>query len=253
MARSLLIAYEPLNSFIENKGYWNEYITFYEKYWGGPTSPFGVWFGNEYETFREALSNHLGIDEQEIEDCFFMKDKEGYYISPLSSKMDSSIIYSDNYILAEWFVLFKDEEREFFFTPWGFGGIHYATKMYLSLQRLIDADRIIKSFLESRKSDLKLPLFHKLLEIQAGIAELQTWLSGFDPSGYVLLNYGEICSFIHPYTMKNERSVKEIWDMLSLVKEGLVNEAKSALNAITEKWEDIGRKASGDIDKSTIQ
>ena len=77
VAQSLLIVYEPFDSFVENKGYWNEYITFYENYWGGPTSPYGVWFGKEYETFREALTNYLGIDDHEIEDCFFMKDKDG--------------------------------------------------------------------------------------------------------------------------------------------------------------------------------
>jgi hypothetical protein len=53
--------------------------------------------------------------------------------------------------------------------------------------------------------------------------------------------------------MKNERSVNEIWQMLNLVKEGRLEEAQSVLNIMVEKWEDIKRKASGDIDKSTVQ
>jgi hypothetical protein len=86
-----------------------------------------------------------------------------------------------------------------------------------------------------------------------GIIELEKWLSKFDPSGYVLLNYGEVSSFIHPYTLKNERSVKEMWDVISLLKEGQIDKAQLVINVIIEKWEDIRRRASGDVIKSTIQ
>ncbi len=252
MAQSLLIVYEPLDLFVEKKSYWDDYVTFYEKYWGGPTSPFGVWFGQEYDTFRKALSEHLGIDEGEIEDCFFLKDKEGYYITPLGSKAKSYILSSENYIPLEWFVPFKDEEREFFYTPWGFAGMHYDSKIDLGLERLREADEIIRNAIEERKKG-DMPIFQRLNEIQLGIVELERWFSGFDPSGYVLLNYGEVSSFIHPYTLKNERSVKEMWDVLSLLREGHIDNAQLALNVIVEKWEDIRKKASGDVSKSTIQ
>ncbi len=252
MAHSLLIVYEPLDMFIEKRDYWRDYITFYEKYWGGPTSPFGVWFGQEYKTFRRALSEHLDIDEEDIEDCFFMKDKEGYYITPLGSRTKSYILSSENYIPIEWFIPFGDEEREFFYTPWGFAGMHYDAKVALGLKRLKEANEIIRKAVgEYRKGDL--PIFQKLDEIQLGIIELERWLSGFDPLGYVLLNYGEVSSFIHPYTLKNERSVKEVWDVLSLLEEGHIDKAQLVLNIMVEKWEDIRRKASGDVVKSTIQ
>ncbi len=255
MAQSLLVVYEPFDSFVEKKGYWNNYITFYEKYWGGPTSPYGVWFGREYEVFREALSNYLGIDDQEIEDCFFMKDKDGrYYISPLTPQINPYLLYSENYIPLDWFILFNDDEREFFYTPWGFAGMHYDTKISLSLQRMKEAEEILRNISTVyKKSELKLILFQKLNEIQARIVELKNWLSRFDSSGYVLLNYGEICSFIHPYTLKNERSVKEIWQLLSFVGEGRFKEAQTVLNLLAEKWEDIRRRASGDISSFSIQ
>ncbi|MER3446470.1 MAG: hypothetical protein C4291_06295 [Candidatus Dadabacteria bacterium] len=252
MAHSLLIVYEPLNILIDKRGYWEGYIDFYEKYWGGPTSPFGVWFGQEYETFRKVLSEHMGIDEEEIEDCFFMKDKEGYYITPLGSKAKSYILSSENYIPIEWFVPFRDEEREFFYTPWGFAGMHYDAKVNLGLKRLREADEIIRMAAEGRRKGW-LPIFQRLDDIQVGIIELEKWLSGFDPSGYVLLNYGELSSFIHPYTLKNERSVKEIWDVLSLLEKGQIDKAQLTLNIMVEKWEDIRKKASGDVIKSTIQ
>ncbi len=254
MAQGALIVYEPLDCFSEKRGYWNEYIAFYEKYWGGPTSPYGVWFGKEYEVFREALSNYLGVDDQEIEDCFFMKDKDGiYYVSPLN-RVKTYLLYSENYIPLEWFILFKDDERQFFYTPWGFGGMHYDTKIGLSLKRIKEADDILSNISTvHKKSEFKLTLFRRLNEIQARIIEIENWLSGFDSTGYVLLNYGEISSFIHPYTLKNERSVKEVWQLLSLASESRFDEGELVLNLLTEKWEDIRSKATGEISNIRIQ
>ncbi len=77
MAISSILVYEPIDSFRDKKYYWKEYVQFYEQFWGGPTSPYGVWFGNEYEAFRNAISSHLDMDEEEIEDCYFMKDEDG--------------------------------------------------------------------------------------------------------------------------------------------------------------------------------
>ncbi len=189
-----------------------------------------------------------------------MKDKEGrYYISPLDSEINAYLLYAENHIPLHWFILFNDEERKFLYSHSGFGAIHYEgiyydTKINLSLERLKEADAIIRKTVQGHeKSKLKLPIFHKLNEIQAEIVKLQTWLSGFDSSGYVLLNYGEICSFIHPYTMQNECSVKEIEQVLTLISKDQIDEAQSVLNVINQKWEDIRRKASGDIVKFTIQ
>ncbi|HEX9830155.1 MAG TPA: hypothetical protein VGA94_00575 [Thermodesulfobacteriota bacterium] len=255
MALSSLIIYEPLDTLSENRDYWREYVFFYEQYWGGPTSPYGVWFGTEYNNFRNALSKHLEIDEEDIVDCFFMKDKDGkHYISPFTTGINPYILHSENYIPLYWFLLFKHDEGQIFYTPWGFGGINYDTRINLGSERLKEADEIVQRALrEHKEARFRPPILQKLHAVQAGIQSLKAWLGGFDPSGYVVLNYGEICSFIHPYTMKNERSVNEIWQMLNLVKEGRLEEAQSVLNIMVEKWEDIKRKASGDIDKSTVQ
>ena len=71
MAISSILIYEPIDSFRDKSYYWEEYAKFYEQYWGGPTSPLGVWFGNEYEAFRNSLAEHLGMDKEEVEDCYF--------------------------------------------------------------------------------------------------------------------------------------------------------------------------------------
>lgn len=48
--------------------------------------------------------------------------------------------------------------------------------------------------------------------------------------------------------MKNELSVKEIWQALPLISEGRIDEAERVLNVVIQKWEDIRRKAAGEID-----
>jgi hypothetical protein len=66
------------------------------------------------------------------------------------------------------------------------------------------------------------------------------------------LDYGEICSFINPYTMKDERSAKEIWEMLAYINKGQMEEVQSVLRVIIQKWEEIKRKVAGGI-HNTIQ
>ncbi len=255
MSKCFLIVYEPLDNLGEKRDYWNSYVNFYEKYWGGPTSPYGVWFGQEYETFRKAFSEHVGIDEEEIEECFFMKDEAGrYLISLFGSSPNPYLLSFENYIPEEWFLLFKGGKRESFYTHWGFGGILYDAKIGQSLEWLKEADEIIRKALqryENTKSTS--PVLNKLREIQFGVHKLRDWLSGFDPSGHLILNYGEISSFIHPYTLKNENSVEEIWHVLSLIDKDRIEEADSALNILVQKWDDIRRKASGEVEKFTLQ
>lgn len=102
MANSILVVYEPLEEVLYNRNYWKEYIDFYEKYWDGPSSFQSVWFGNEYDYFRDGLSNHLGLDKDLIEDCFFIKEKdEKYYISPLTTNANPYVLGSENYIPTE--------------------------------------------------------------------------------------------------------------------------------------------------------
>lgn len=251
MAKSTLVVYEPLTSITDQSYYWSEYVRFYEKYWGGPTSPFGVWFGNEYESFITALSSNLGIDKEEIEHCFFTKDEEGkYYVAPFNSK--ANLFFSENFIPLEWFILFIEEDRQTLYTHWGFNALHYDTRIRLALERLKKAEEIISEVKEIAEFQqlASAPIAINLLQ---GTAELGSWLSGFDPGGFIVLNYGEICSVINPYTLENERSVGETWKFLESLNKGSFPEADSTLKVLVQKWEDIRNYASGDVDKSTLQ
>lgn len=251
MPRSTLIVYEPLTDLTDKSYYWREYVEFYEQYWGGPTSPFGVWFGNEYESFEKALASNLGINKDELEHCFFTKDEEGkYYIAPLKSK--ANLFFSENFIPIEWFLIFDEKEKQTLYTHWGFNALHYDTRISEALERIDSAQGVI-SDAESKGEFQKLVTAHTILNISESAGQLKSWLSGFDPSGFIVLNYGDLCSVINPYTLENERSIGELWDVISMLKQGEFDEADSALNVLIRKWEDIRSYASGEQDKSTLQ
>lgn len=253
MAISSILIYEPIESFGSKSNYWKEYAEFYEKYWGGPTSPLGVWFGNEYEAFRNALSKHLGIDEKEIEDCYFMKNEEGkYFVAPMYSK--SNTAHSENIIPIDWFVLFSEEERKSLYTHWGFNAIHYDTSIDTALDRIKQALQILSGCLEKHEEKKLQSLFANNLSVMSqSLSDLQTWFSGFENSGFIVLNYGDICSFMHISTLNNEKSVDEIWQFLHKLEEGELQEASTSLRILFQKWEGIRSQASGENDQSTLQ
>lgn len=242
-----------MDSFRDKSSYWMEYAKFYENYWGGPTSPLGVWFGNDYKAFREALASHFDIDEREIEDCFFMKDERGeYFLAPSSSR--ANLLHTENVIPLDWFILFDEGERKSLSTHWGLNAIHYDTKIEEALGRIREAEGILERYSNIEDSGVMTALHPGNLEnLQKGLADLRVWLSGFDPSGFIVLNYGDICSLIHPYTLDNERSVTEIGDILHLLDDGKSKEADSSMVILIRKWEEIRERAEGGIDTSTIQ
>lgn len=251
MPRSTLVLYEPLTDHTDKSYYWKEYVEFYERYWGGPTSPFGVWFGNEYESFEKALASHIGVNKEELEHCFFTKDEEGRcYIAPLKSK--ANLFFSENYIPLEWFIMFDEREKQTLYTHWGFNALHYDTRIRVALERIGSARNVI-SDAESKAEFQKLDSAHAILNISESADHLRSWLSGFDPSGYIVLNYGDLCSVINPYTLENERSVGELWDAISMLKQCKLDEADSIMNNLIRKWDDIRSYASGEQDESTIQ
>ncbi len=248
MATSTLVVYEPLISFGENGDYWKEYSAFYEKYWGGPTSPFGVWFGNEYQNYRDALSAHLGMEDESIEDCFFMKKGEEYFIAPLK---DSNNVFSfENSIPPEWFVLFDESERKNFYTHWGFNTISYDAVLEDSIKRAVSAARIIKATLDDGNAAEILGYIKYLNE---GVDNLSTWMNTFQNGGFIILNYGDICTYIHILTLGNEKSVVEIRDFINFVDNKEYGKAEKTIRIFGQKWEEIRQNCLGEAEKEFIQ
>ncbi len=249
MPSSTLIVYEPLDSFREKSEYWSKYLKFYERYWGGPTSPFGIWFGNEYSSFRQSLSDHFNLPDEDLPDCLFMKDDGGnYFVAPTSNSLNC--FSSENVIPFEWFLLFSEEGRKNFYTHWGFNSIHYNSTLDQSTKRLIFSQKKIG---EMTSGESKNPLKVFLANLDRSLEDLRKWLVQFDLQSYLVLNYGDICNYIHPYTLKNENSVTEVSRILELVYLSNFSEAELALKVFFQKWEDIANKCAGGIEDSRIQ
>ena len=248
MATSTLVVYEPLISFGENGEYWKEYSAFYEKYWGGPTSPFGVWFGNEYQNYRDALSAHLGMEDESIEDCFFMKKGEEYFIAPLK---DSTNVFSfENSIPPEWFILFDESERKNFYTHWGFNTISYDAVLEDCVRRSVETAKILKTALEDGSAGEVLGYLKYLDE---GLGNLTAWMSTFQNGGFIILNYGDICTHIHLLTLGNEKSVSDIRGFINFIENNEYEEAERTIRIFGQKWEDIRQNCLGEAEKEFIQ
>ena len=259
MAKSIMLVYEPLSSIKGDKAYWESYISFYEKFWDHPSSPRSIWYGTEYEEFKTALSKFLDIEIDKIKNCFFFKDENGrYYLSPLGSEHLNALVI-ENTIPESWFVPFDQSERNFFYTHTGFGaitmdGIYYKTRLSIGLERITKAQRIIGNLEEKIiSSDLRLPFSQLLSQIHGEIKDLEVWLSAFDKDSFIILNYGDICSHIHPQTFKNENSAMEIWEFLSLIESEKFEDADLKIRLVQQKWKEIRNKISGEIDKSRLQ
>ncbi|MGB2693047.1 MAG: hypothetical protein WBB48_00320 [Thermodesulfobacteriota bacterium] len=252
MAISVLMVYQPIESTGDKENYWRSYISFYEKYWDGPATPQSSWFGKEYDNFRDMLSNELGMGKDEVQDCFFLQDEEeNYFVVPVGSKVNINIFSAENFIPYEWFLMFSKEEKHYFYTHTGFGAIqqeaiYYNGNIENAQKRLVVSKENIEVALNKIELGSSQALAETLKELMDNIANLENWLSGFDPKSFIILNYGEISNHIEPESMKNEDSVSEIHSVLSLAGEGNIAEAESALKYLTIKWTEIRSIITGE-------
>lgn len=97
------------------------------------------------------------------------------------------------------------------------------------------------------------PLKVFLRNLDRSLEDLRKWLVQFDMQSYMVLNYGDICNYIHPYTLKNENSVTEVARIMDLVLLSDFREAELALKMFFQKWEDIATKCAGGTEGSQIQ
>ncbi len=260
MAQAVLMVYENLDSIKENGAYWKDYVEFYEKYWDAPATPKSSWWGQEYDDFRESLSKQLGLEKKHIRDCFFTKDEENnYFICPIGTKVNLNIMACDNFIPLEWFLLFESSQKGYFYTHTGFGAVHhdaiyYSSDLAGSLERLNASLGILSAYVNDSSSDIgKYPELKNLSFVAQGVSHLQEWIKGFSDKGVIMLNYGEICNFIEPDSMKNEDSVGEVKKILESIEKEDLTSADSMLKLLNFKWLDISSKASGESENISLQ
>ncbi len=240
MAQSTLLIYEPLGS-LPGAEYWKQYIEFYEKFWDRPASHKSAWWGAEYDEFRKSFANSLNIGTDEIRNCFFTKKDADYFVCRLGDESGFNIISSENDIPFEWLAAFDEKKRDFFYTHVGFGAVHhdsiyYTEKIGKAMERIEAAGKFLGRIEEAVS---KYPVLEKLRELPAKAADMNSWLRGFNPEGEIVLNYGEICSFITRDSMKNENSVGDLKRIIASVDKGDFEKAESDLKLLNAKWDEI--------------
>jgi hypothetical protein len=256
MAISVLMVYEPLGS-VGEQDYWRSYIRFYEQFRDGPATPQSAWYGREYETFRESFSAETGVAKDAIRDCFFFKDDDGeYYLTPVGPKTNVNLFTAEDFIPLEWFLMYRGEEKKYFYTHTGWGAvrqdaIYYRTRLSDAAARLEEAERDLEAWTASGQG----PVSAIVEDLAAGARNLRHWLSSFDEKSFVLLNYGEISTRIAPDSLKNEDSVSELGNALLLARENDDERAGTALMALVAKWDSINSALTGGAEKksSTLQ
>lgn len=258
MAISVLMVYQPIESTGEMESYWRSYINFYEKYWDGPATPQSSWYGKEYEDFRSSLSGELGLGADEIRDCFFIKDKEGkHFLAPITKEVNLNIFSAENFIPYEWLLMYIGDEKKYFYTHTGFGAVHqdaiyYNTRVKDAQDRLKESISDLDDALSELGEKSAYPTLSEILSAtNEGVENLLGWLNGFDGTGFVLLNYGELCAHIVQDTLKNEDSVTEIRQAIELAADGDYEASESALRVLESKWEEIRAAAMGSQASST--
>lgn len=260
MAQCVLMVYEHLPSLKHDKGYWEKYIDFYEKFWDGPATPQSSWYGIEYEQFRISLAGEFGMDPENLKDAFFIKGEDGkYYVCPVGSSVNLNIVSCENFIPFEWLIIFSPEEKNYFYTHTGFGAVQQDAIYYRSFlvkisERLESSRRILSDFTNRNSKILKEHKeLGKLQDLSQKLDNIEQWLGGFSSEAMLILNYGEICNLIEPSTYKNENSVGELKNILSLIESGNYDIADSELKMLNLKWIEISSKASDQQGHRSLQ
>ena len=121
----------------------------------------------------------------------------------------------------------------------------------MSKKRLNNA----KSILEKQSnSDIpsEFELFTK--ELAFGLSEIYYWIEKFPDDSMIVLNYAEISSVIHEFTLKNENSVSDLWIIIDLISSNDYETANSNLKIYNQKWNEISRNcATSSSGKDTNQ
>lgn len=247
MPSCCLQVYQRLSHFKEDKEYWSEYTDFYERFWGGPTSPYGLWFGNEYGAFQNALCDQLDIKEKEIRECLFIKEDNENFICPDNKLNEVPFSFLvDNLIPIHWFFMFEEQKKKTFKTHWGFGAIHYQSSIS-DVKESIEEFTSLKSKIEITNVDLG-----KYLEvIQDDLNNLREWIDKFPTDSIVILNYGDLLASFPMNSLDKEDSVKIVADFKKELSDSNQDVAKELFEFLLNRWTNIEFANQKNISKSS--
>ena len=67
------------------------------------------------------------------------------------------------------------------------------------------------------------------------------WIEKFPDDSMIVLNYAEISSVIHEFTLKNENSVSDLWSIIDSMSKEDYESANSNLKIYKQKWDEISQ------------
>ena len=79
-------------------------------------------------------------------------------------------------------------------------------------------------------------------ELSFGISEISIWILNFPEDNILVLNYAELNSVIHQFALKNENSVRDLWEFINLIGANKYDEAYTNLKIYKQKWNEISQK-----------
>lgn len=253
-----LWVYVPLEWFDgEERRYWDIYIDFHEKWWGGPIFILGASVTispEEFASIRQELAGYLNRKEEQIVDCYYFQEQSGkFYLSPWRPALGARAsheppyhLYAQGRIPWAWFVLFDDNERVFYYGGW-YGNIGYSTKLANAFERLKKAIDIMDRFeAENRGSSQGDPRLRRLIEVgeelKVGLLELRGWFAyhPYPPTASLVMDYSKAFEVVSPALLKGDRSSRDVWQLLLHMEAGNVDQAVECLNLMGERQKAMG-------------
>ena len=175
-------------------------------------------------SFREAQP--LELWEQ------FVPKKDGKRaardLSRLRRRDPSAVAFchqSPWHVPIRWFVLFRDDERELVEDERGHWRLRYRTTTRRAIRR---AEQAIAPL---RRSDLG-PIGDLILD-------LHQWMTHFDPSSVLELDYAELCDFQRWDELDDDHSAKEVHDALEALEAGEYPQAADVYQGVLTRWAEV--------------
>lgn len=246
---SNLRVYVPLDGFINaEREYWEKYTKFQQRWWGGTVfTRFWFWVPEEeHQLYQKEMARYLDRPPKRITHAYFFQGSNGiYYISPhrdghlKRGYVNHFFLVGEQRVPVEWFALFEDKERVLYHFP-GQEDISYSTRLQKARERLGRALKAVAN-LEERVGD-KVVNFWDYYLARLGLSLgnrsliILRWFDLFPLESYVVLEYGGVAKLFSPGELKEDRSCKDLWNLLVSLEWGNLADARFYLKILNDRW-----------------
>lgn len=124
-----------------------------------------------------------------------------------------------------WFVAFEPDERRVLDPPEGRGPrVVHLTTAAQAAERLVRAITVVEAGLEDGE------------EVLLSLAEVATWVDGFDPRSVIELDYGGVAALLEPAALVTDRTCADLWEAIEHLEAGDLLGAAAAYGVARSRW-----------------